>query len=56
MNGLWAAALALPLDAAQGVWELSHNFVARAVARYLGRRRVDWPGIARAYAAPLCLF
>ena len=36
MNGLWAAALARPLDAAQGVWELSHDFVARAVARYLG--------------------
>jgi hypothetical protein len=52
MNGLWTAALARPLDAAQGVWELSHDFVARAIARYLGRRRVDWPGTARAYAAP----
>jgi hypothetical protein len=41
MNGLWATALARPLDAAQGVWELSHDFVARAVARYLGRRRLD---------------
>jgi hypothetical protein len=52
MNGLWAAALARPLDATQGVWELSHDFVARAVARYLGRRRLDWPGLVRAFAAP----
>jgi hypothetical protein len=52
MNGLSAAALARPLDAAQGVWELSHDFVARGVARYLGRRRFDWPGLARAFAAP----
>jgi hypothetical protein len=52
MNGLSAAALARPLDAAQGVWELSHDFVARAVARYLGRRHVDWRGVTRAYAAP----
>jgi Leucine-rich repeat (LRR) protein len=52
MNGLSAAALARPLDAAQGVWELSHDFVARAVSRYLGRRRLDWPGLARAFAAP----
>ena len=52
MNGFSAAALARPLDAAQGVWEFSHDFVARAVARYLERRRLDWPGIARAYAAP----
>jgi Leucine-rich repeat (LRR) protein len=37
MNGLWGAALARPLDAAQGVWELSHDFVARAVSRYLER-------------------
>ena len=52
MNGLWASALARPLDAAQGQWELSHDFVARAVTRYLGRRRLDWPGLVRAYAAP----
>jgi hypothetical protein len=52
MNGLWAAALARPLDATQGVWELSHDFIARAVARYLGRRRLDWPGLTRAFAAP----
>jgi hypothetical protein len=52
MNGLGAAALARPLDAAQGVWELSHDFIARAVGRYLGRRRLDWPGLTRAFAAP----
>jgi Leucine-rich repeat (LRR) protein len=52
MNGLSGTALARPLDAAQGVWELSHDFVARAVGRYLGRRRVDWPGLIRAFAAP----
>jgi hypothetical protein len=52
MNGLSAAALARPLDSAQGVWELSHDFVARGIARYLGRRRVDWPTLARAFAAP----
>jgi hypothetical protein len=52
MNGLAAAALARPLDATQGVWELSHDFVARAVARYLGRRRLDALGLARAFAAP----
>ena len=53
MNGLWAAALARPLDAAQGQWELSHDFVAGAVARYLPRRRLDWPGMVRAFAAPV---
>jgi hypothetical protein len=52
MNGLWAAALARPLDSAQGIWELSHDFVARAVSRYLGRRRLNWPAIVRGYAAP----
>ncbi len=52
MNGLWASALARPLDPAQGQWELSHDFVARAVTRYLGRRRLDWPSLTRAFAAP----
>ena len=36
---LGEAALARPLDAAQGIWELSHDFIARAMARYLGRQR-----------------
>jgi hypothetical protein len=52
LNGLWAAALARPLDSAQGIWELSHDFVARAVARYLGRRRRDLPGLVSAFTAP----
>jgi Leucine-rich repeat (LRR) protein len=55
MNGLWTKALDRPLDPAQGVWELSHDFVARAVTRYLGGQRVDWPAIARAFAAPTLL-
>jgi Leucine-rich repeat (LRR) protein len=41
LNELGVASLARPLDPALGVWELSHDFVARAVARYLGRRRRD---------------
>lgn len=53
MNGLRSAALARALDPTQGVWELSHDFVARAVSRYLGRRRLDWSGLARAFAAPV---
>ena len=54
MNGLSAAALARPLDAAQGVWELSHDFVAPALLHGIwdGGGSLDWPGIARAYAAP----
>jgi hypothetical protein len=52
MNGLSDAALARPLDAAQGTWELSHDFVARAVTRYLGRTRLDWPALVRGYWAP----
>jgi hypothetical protein len=52
MNGLWTAALARPLDATQGVWELSHDFVARGVARHLGRRQVDVRGLVRGYSAP----
>jgi hypothetical protein len=52
LNGLGCAALARPLDAGQGVWELSHDFVARAVARYLGRGRRDVARCIR-YAAPV---
>jgi Leucine-rich repeat (LRR) protein len=39
LNDLSDAGLARPLDRASGVWELSHDFIARAVARFLGRRR-----------------
>jgi Leucine-rich repeat (LRR) protein len=51
MLRLWAAGLARPLDAAQDVWELSHDFVARAITRYLEERRLDWAGLPRGYAA-----
>jgi Leucine-rich repeat (LRR) protein len=49
------AALARPLEPTQGVWELSHDFVARAVSRYLGRRRGAPLRRATAYAAPALL-
>jgi hypothetical protein len=55
LNGLSAAALARPLDPAQGVWELSHDFVARAVGRYLGRRRHTLSRRTISYAAPALL-
>jgi len=48
LNGLSEAGLARPLDAGRGVWELSHDFIAHAVARFLGRLR----RYALAYAAP----
>ncbi|MCX7382979.1 MAG: hypothetical protein NT133_16555, partial [Alphaproteobacteria bacterium] len=49
------AALARPLEATQSVWELSHDFVARAVATYLGRRRAMALRTLASYAAPLVL-
>ena len=52
---LAAAALARPLDPAQGIWELSHDFVARAIARYLGRQRRDLLRRSGTYAAPALL-
>jgi hypothetical protein len=52
LNGLGAAALARPLDPDQGVWELSHDFIARAVARYLGRPRRDLLRRTGNYALP----
>ena len=55
MNGLAAGGLARPLDGEQAVWELSHDFVARAVARQLGRRRRDVLRDSAAYAAPALL-
>jgi Leucine-rich repeat (LRR) protein len=55
LNGLGVAALARPLDPAQGVWELSHDFIARAVARYLGRRRHDFLRRVGVYTAPVLL-
>jgi Leucine-rich repeat (LRR) protein len=55
LNGLGSAALARPLDPRQGVWELSHDFIARAVARYLGRQRRDLLQQSAFYAAPALL-
>lgn len=49
------AALTRPLDAAQGTWELSHDFVARAVARYLGRQRRNWLRYGIYYVSPALL-
>ncbi|GLR90553.1 leucine-rich repeat domain-containing protein [Bradyrhizobium iriomotense] len=55
LTGLGDAALARPLDPAQGIWELSHDFIARAVARHLGRRRSGLLRRSGAYAAPALL-
>ena len=55
LNGLGSAALARPLDPPQGIWELSHDFIARAVARYIGRRRRDLLQRGIFYAAPALL-
>jgi hypothetical protein len=49
------AALARPLEPTQDVWELSHDFVARAVSRYLGRWRGAPLRRAGAYSAPALL-
>jgi hypothetical protein len=55
LNSLGNAALARPLDPAQGVWELSHDFIARAVARHLGRQRRHLLRRVAVYAAPALL-
>jgi hypothetical protein len=55
MNDLGEASLARALDPAQGVWELSHDFIARAVTRYLGRRRRHLLPRGAFYAAPVLL-
>lgn len=55
LNGLSDAGIARPLDAGRGVWELSHDFIAHAVARFLGRGRRDLHRYALAYAAPALL-
>jgi Leucine-rich repeat (LRR) protein len=55
LNGLGDAALARPLDPVAGVWELSHDFIARAVTRFLGRRRRAFLQQGAFYAAPALL-
>ena len=55
LNGLAAAALVRPLDRTAAIWELSHDFIARAVARHLGHTRRDTLRRAVTYAAPALL-
>ena len=55
LRGLHQAWLARPLDAGRQVWELSHDFVARAVSAYLGRRPLKLGRQALAYAGPALL-
>jgi formylglycine-generating enzyme required for sulfatase activity len=55
LNDLAEAGLARPLNPTEGVWELSHDFIARGVARFLGRRRGQPLQRAVAYAAPALL-
>jgi formylglycine-generating enzyme required for sulfatase activity len=55
LRGLHQAWLARPLDAARGVWELSHDFIARAVFAYLGRRAGELGRKVLALAGPALL-
>jgi Leucine-rich repeat (LRR) protein len=52
LNGLANAGLARRMDKTQHVWELSHDFVARAVSIFLGRARNSPRRLAAYYAAP----
>ncbi len=52
LNGLGIAGLARPLEAPGGKWELSHDFVARAINAYLGRRPGELGRKALAYGSP----
>jgi formylglycine-generating enzyme required for sulfatase activity len=55
LNGLDEAGLARTLDKDRAEWELSHDFIAHAVGRFLGRRRRQGLRQASAYAAPALL-
>jgi formylglycine-generating enzyme required for sulfatase activity len=55
LNGICDAGLARPLDRQMAVWELSHDFVAHAVARALGRLRRQALQRVSAYAASALL-
>jgi hypothetical protein len=55
LNGLGDANLARLLDPVESVWELSHDFIARAVMRFLGRHRRDLLRQTAGYAAPALL-
>jgi hypothetical protein len=52
LNGLARAGLARPLDAAAATWELSHDFVARVLARHLGQTRRQFLRRAARHTAP----
>jgi Sulfatase-modifying factor enzyme 1 len=55
LNALDEAGLARTLDKERAEWELSHDFVAHAVGRFLGRRRGQVLRLTGAYAAPALL-
>ncbi|HEV3119424.1 MAG TPA: SUMF1/EgtB/PvdO family nonheme iron enzyme [Gemmataceae bacterium] len=55
LNALDEAGLARTLDEERAEWELSHDFVAHAVGRFLSRRRSQMLRHAGAYAAPALL-
>ncbi len=55
LTGLSRAGLARVLDPAQGIWELSHDFVARVAARHLGQGRRDVMRRLAGYSAPALL-
>jgi formylglycine-generating enzyme required for sulfatase activity len=55
LNALDEARLARTLDKERAEWELSHDFVAHAVGRFLGRRRSQMLRQTGAYAAPALL-
>jgi formylglycine-generating enzyme required for sulfatase activity len=55
LNALHEAGLARTLDKERAEWELSHDFVAHAVGRFLGRRRSQMLRQAGAYSAPALL-
>src|SRR5262249_18641153 len=55
LNALDEAGLARTLDKERAEWELSHDFVAHAVGRFLGRRRSEMLRQTGAYAAPALL-
>jgi TIR domain len=55
LNYLCEAGIVRPLNPTVGVWELTHDFVARAVGRFLGRHRSEMLRRAGSYAAPALL-
>ena len=54
-TGLGDAGLARPRDSVDGVWELSHGYVARAAVAFLRRWRRDLLQLVAIYVAPALL-